>query len=65
VPAETLLREVEDRRKKALEQLEAEHSTKKAEILRRTEQEVLYIQESSRREALSLVEKERDRKSVV
>jgi V/A-type H+-transporting ATPase subunit E len=61
VPAETLLREVEDRRKKALEQLEAEYTAKKAEILKRTEQELSYIQESNRKEALSLAEKEHTR----
>jgi V/A-type H+/Na+-transporting ATPase subunit E len=61
VPAETLLREVEERRKKALEQLEAEYAAKKAEILKRTEEERSYIQESGRKEGLSLAEKERIR----
>jgi V/A-type H+/Na+-transporting ATPase subunit E len=61
VPAETLLREVEERRKKALEQLEAEYAAKKAEILKRTEDERAYIQESGRKEGLSQAEKERIR----
>jgi V/A-type H+/Na+-transporting ATPase subunit E len=61
VPAETLLREVEERRKKALEQLETEYAAKKAEILKRTEEERSYIQESARKEGLSLAEKERIR----
>ena len=61
MPAETLLREVEERRKKALEQLEAEYAAKKAEILKRTEEERSYIQESGRKEGLSLAEKERIR----
>jgi len=61
VPAETLLREVEDRRKKALEQLEAEYAAKKAEVLKRTEEERSYIQSSSRKEGLALAEKERTR----
>jgi V/A-type H+-transporting ATPase subunit E len=59
VPAETLLREVEDRRKRALEQLEAEYSAKKAETNKRTQDELAYIQEWGRKEALSLAEKER------
>jgi len=61
VPAETLLREVEDRRKKALEQLEAEYAAKKAEVLKRTDGERSYVQDSSRKEALALAEKERTR----
>ena len=61
MPAETLLREVEDRRKKALEQLEAEYAAKRAEVLKRTEGERLYIQDSSTKEALALAEKERTR----
>jgi V/A-type H+/Na+-transporting ATPase subunit E len=61
VPADTLLREVEDRRKKALEQLEAEYASKRAEITKRTEQEKAYISESNRKEAASLAEKERAR----
>jgi V/A-type H+-transporting ATPase subunit E len=61
VPAETLLREVQDRRKRALEQLEADYTTKRSEVLKRTEDERSYVQESSRKEALSLAEKERTR----
>lgn len=61
MPAETLLREVEERRRKALESLEAEYAAKKAEILKRTEDERSYILESARKEGLSLTEKERIR----
>jgi len=61
MPAETLLRVVEDRRKKALEQLEAEYASKRAEILKRTEAERAYIQEAARKEAVALAEKERTR----
>jgi vacuolar-type H+-ATPase subunit E/Vma4 len=61
VPAETLLREVEDRRKKALEQLEAEYAAKRAEVLKRTEDETAYIKAAGNKEAVSLAEKERTR----
>jgi len=61
VPAETLLREVEERRKKALEQLEAEYAAKRAEVLKRTEDETSFIKATSTKEAVSLAEKERTR----
>ncbi len=61
MPAETLLREVQDRRSRALEQLEAEFATKKAEVLKRTEVERANILESSRKEAASQADKERTR----
>ena len=61
MPADSLLREVQDRRKKALEQLEAEYSAKREEVVKRTEQERSHILESSKREAVSLADRERTR----
>ena len=49
--AETLLREVEEKRKKALEALDADFSTKSVEIKKRTEEEKLRIQDNAKRQA--------------
>ena len=56
-----MLKEVEDRRRKALEQLEADYASKRAEIQKRTQDEIAYIQESGRKEARSQSEREQTR----
>lgn len=55
---DALLKEVEDRRKKALEALEAEYSAKRDEVKKRTAEQVVYIIESAKKEAVSLTGKE-------
>jgi len=55
---DALLREVEDRRKKALDALEAEYSAKREEVKKRTAEQVAYIMESAKKEAVSLAQKE-------
>ncbi len=55
---DTLLKEVEDRRKKALETLEAEYSAKRQEVKKRTAEQVAYIMESAKKEAVTLAQKE-------
>jgi V/A-type H+/Na+-transporting ATPase subunit E len=55
---DALLKEVEDRRKKALEALEAEYSAKREEVKKRTAEQVSYIMESAKREAVVLAQKE-------
>ncbi|HVB12796.1 MAG TPA: V-type ATP synthase subunit E [Nitrososphaerales archaeon] len=59
--AETLLREVEEKRKKALEELEADFATKSDEIRKRAENEKLRIQENAKRQATELSQRERIR----
>jgi len=61
VGAETLLREVEERRKKALEQLEADYAARKAELAKHNAEQISSIAESAKKEALSLTERERIR----
>ena len=55
---DALLKEVEDRRKKALEALEAEYSAKREEVKKRTAEQVAYIMESAKKEAVTLAQKE-------
>jgi len=55
---DALLKEVEDRRKKALEALEAEYSAKREEVNKRTAEQVAYIMESAKKEAVTLAQKE-------
>ncbi len=55
---DALLKEVEDRRKKALEALEAEYSAKRDEVKKRTAQQVAFIMESAKRDAVSLAQRE-------
>jgi V/A-type H+-transporting ATPase subunit E len=55
---DALLREVEDRRKKALDALEAEYAAKREEVKKRTAEQVAYIMESAKREAVVLAQKE-------
>ena len=55
---DALLKEVEDRRTKALEALEAEYSSKRDEVKKRSAEQVAYIMESAKKEAVSLSQKE-------
>jgi V/A-type H+-transporting ATPase subunit E len=55
---DALLKEVEDKRKKALDALEAEYSAKREEVKKRTAEQVAYIMESAKREAVVLAQKE-------
>ncbi len=59
--AESLLKEVEEKRKKTIEMLEAEYSAKKAEVTNRTTEQKAYISNSSKKEADALVQRERIR----
>lgn len=59
--AESLLREVEDKRKKALDALDADYAVKAEEVRKRAEQEKLRIQENSKRQALELSQREKIR----
>jgi V/A-type H+/Na+-transporting ATPase subunit E len=61
VAAESLLNEVEEKRKKTIEMLEAEYSAKKAEVANRAAEQRGYISESSKKEAAALVQRERIR----
>jgi hypothetical protein len=54
---DALLKEVEDRRKKALEALEAEYSAKREEVKKRTAEQVAYIMESAKKDAVALAQK--------
>jgi len=65
VGAETLLGEVEERQKKALEQLEADYATRKAELAKHTAEQTTQIAESAKKDALALAEKERVKVSGV
>jgi V/A-type H+-transporting ATPase subunit E len=55
---DALLKEVEERRNKALEGLEAEYGAKQEEVKKRTAEQVSYIMESAKREAVTLAQKE-------
>lgn len=59
--AESLLKEVEEKRKKTIDMLEAEYSAKKEEVTSRTTEQKTYISNTSKREADSLVQRERIR----
>jgi V/A-type H+-transporting ATPase subunit E len=61
VAAETLLREVEDKRKKALEQLDTEFQAKITEIKNRTETERQRILENAKRQAQDQAQREKIR----
>jgi vacuolar-type H+-ATPase subunit E/Vma4 len=61
VGAEALLQEVEERRRKALDQLNAEYTAKKTELAERNTEELSSISDSTKRETESLVERERTR----
>ncbi len=55
---DALLKEVEERRRKALEALEAEYSAKQEEVKKRTEEQLAYVMESAKREAVAMAQKE-------
>jgi len=55
---DALLKEVEDRRNKALEALEAEYGAKRDEVKKRTAEQVAYLMDSAKTEAVSLSQKE-------
>ena len=59
--AETLLREVEDKRKKALDSLDAEYAAKIDDVKKRAEQEKQRIQETAKRQAQELSQREKIR----
>lgn len=59
--AETLLREVEDKRKKTLDQLEAEYKAKRDEVLKKAEEQKAYILQSAKNQADAQVQRERTR----
>jgi len=59
--AETLLEEVEEKRKKTIELLETEYSEKKAEVEKKAAEQRAYIQDSSKREAEAAAQRERVR----
>jgi V/A-type H+/Na+-transporting ATPase subunit E len=58
---DALLKEVEDRRKKALDALEAEYSAKSEEVKKRTAEQVAYVMESAKKEAAAIASKEATR----
>jgi len=59
VVAETLLEEVEEKRRKTVQMLESEYSEKKAEVAKRTEEQKAYILQSSKKEAEGAAQRER------
>jgi V/A-type H+/Na+-transporting ATPase subunit E len=61
VAAETLLREVEDKRKKALERLDSEFAAENSEINNRTELEKQRILENGKRQAQDQAQREKIR----
>jgi vacuolar-type H+-ATPase subunit E/Vma4 len=58
---DALLKEVEERRAKALEALETEYAAKRDEVKKRTAEQVAYVTESADKEAVSLAQKESTR----
>ena len=61
VAAESLLKEVEEKRKSTIQMLEAEYSAKKDEVAKRAEEQKSYIQDSAKKEAAALVQREKIR----
>jgi V/A-type H+/Na+-transporting ATPase subunit E len=59
VAAESLLKEVEEKRKKTIDMLEAEYSAKNAEVSNRAEEQKAYILDSSKKEAAALTQREK------
>lgn len=58
---DALLKEVEDRRAKALESLEAEYQAKRDEVKKRTDEQLAYVAESAKTEGAAMVQKEATR----
>lgn len=59
--AESLLNEVEEKRKKTIGMLETEYSAKKTEVTNRASEQRAYISESSKNEAAAMAQRERIR----
>jgi V/A-type H+/Na+-transporting ATPase subunit E len=59
--ADALLREVEEKRKKTVEALEAEYATKRDEVKRRADEQLAYIMENAKREAAVVSQREKIR----
>jgi V/A-type H+/Na+-transporting ATPase subunit E len=58
VAGEPLLKEVEEKRKKTIDMLEAEYSAKNAEVTNRAAEQKAYILDSSKKEAAALAHRE-------
>lgn len=58
---DSLLKEVEDRRKQALDALDAEYTAKREEVKKRTDEQVAYVMESAKRDAAALAQRETTR----
>jgi V/A-type H+/Na+-transporting ATPase subunit E len=61
VAAETLLREVDQKRRKTIEQLEAEYKAKRDEVTKRAAEQRAYILESGKAQAAVLAQREATR----
>jgi vacuolar-type H+-ATPase subunit E/Vma4 len=58
VAAETLLKEVDEKRKRTIAQLESEYKAKRDEVTKRAAEQRAYIQESAKSQAAALVQRE-------
>jgi V/A-type H+/Na+-transporting ATPase subunit E len=56
--ADALLKEVEERRAKALDALEAEYAAKRDEVKKRTDEQVAWVSDSTNKEAVAQAQKE-------
>jgi V/A-type H+-transporting ATPase subunit E len=56
---DALLKEVEERRKKALEALDAEYAAKREEVKKRTDEQLAYVMETARRDAAAISQREK------
>lgn len=59
--AETLLREVDEKRKRTIEQLESEYKAKRDEVTKRAAEQRAYILESAKTQAVALAQREKIR----
>ena len=59
--AESLLNEVEEKRKGTIQMLEQEYAAKKDEVAKRAQEQKSYIQDSANKEAVALVQREKIR----
>ncbi len=55
---DALLKEVEERRRKTMEALEAEYGAKREEVKKKTAEQVAYVTDSANKEAVNLSQKE-------
>jgi V/A-type H+/Na+-transporting ATPase subunit E len=58
---DALLKEVEDRRRNAMDALDAEYSAKREEVKKATDEQLAYVMESAKKEAAALSQKETTR----